>query len=316
MGHRLDFGTVDGKKIELCVIRSGKYVAAVSTYGAALVWYGTKERNYVTFHNSGNDYVGDDSYMGKTIGPYANRIKGASFSLNGKRYTLEKNDGENSLHSGSACWGNRLWKVSGEGNHMVTLMMEGEEGGGFPGLREAEVSFFLSQEGILTISYRASCSEKCPAALTNHAYFVLDDRDSREVKLRIPSEKYIAVGEDLIPQEENPVSVENTPFDFREKTRIGDRRDGRYDNTWVLERNVMVEAEGNLATLLVRTTEPGIQVYTGEFLSSKDASPFQGLALETGRYPDTPNRPDFPQAFIEKDKIFESITSYALIEKE
>src|SRR5574344_742535 len=119
-----------------------------------------------------------------------------------------------------------------------------------------------------------------------------------------------------IPLCDNPTSVEGTDFDFRKSTVIGSRRNGSYDNTWVLRKGEIVKAEGNLAVLYVRTTEPGIQVYTGEFLSGKDTRPFQGLALETGRYPDSPNRPDFPREYTEKDRVYESTTSYKLVPKE
>ena len=288
MGHIIDFGTVDGRKVQLAVLKNGKFVAAISSFGSTIVWFGTKKRNYVTYHKTAEDYVNDSTYMGKTVGPYANRIKNAEFELEGKVYKLEKNDGENSLHSGSICFGDH----------------------------EVQVTYLLTEDGVLTVFYRSTSNKKCPVSITNHAYFVLDDRSDKYVELEIPSDKYISVDSSLIPFKENPVKVEGTDFDFRKKTVIGERRDGSYDNTWVLEKNSIVMAEGNLAKLFVRTTEPGIQVYTGEFLSGKDSKPFDGLALETGRFPDSPNRPDFPGEYTDKDKIYESTTSYKLVIKE
>ena len=316
MGHIIDFGTVDGRKVQLAVLKNGKFVAAISSFGSTIVWFGTKERNYVTYHKTAEEYVNDSTYMGKTVGPYANRIKNAEFKLEGKVYKLEKNDGENSLHSGSICFGNKLWTIEGISDNMVTLSLSTKEGGGFPGDHEVQVTYLLTEDGVLTVFYRSTSNKKCPISITNHAYFVLDDRSDKYVELEIPSDKYISVDSSLIPFKENPVKVEGTDFDFRKKTVIGERRDGSYDNTWVLEKNGIVVAEGNLAKLFVRTTEPGIQVYTGEFLSGKDSKPFDGLALETGRFPDSPNRPDFPGEYTDKDKTYESTTSYKLVIKE
>ena len=316
MGHLIDFGTINGNKAQLAVLKSGKFVSAISSFGSTIVWFGTKDRNYVTYHKCAEDYLDDSTYMGKTVGPYANRIKNAEFEIDVKVYKLEKNDGENSLHSGSACFGNKLWSIEGVSDNMVTLSLMAKEGGGFPGDHEVQVTYLLTEDGVLTIFYRCTSNKKCPISITNHAYFVLDDRGDKYVELEIPSTKYVSVDSSLIPLKENPVKVEGSDFDFREKRAIGSRRDGCYDNTWVLDKNTVVKAEGNLAQLFVRTTEPGIQVYTGEFLSGKDAKPFDGLALETGRFPDSPNRPDFPREYTDKDRIYESTTSYKLVIKE
>lgn len=316
MGHLIDFGTINGDKAQLAVLKSGKFVSAISSFGSTIVWFGTKDRNYVTYHKCAEDYLDDSTYMGKTVGPYANRIKNAEFEIDGKVYKLEKNDGENSLHSGSACFGNKLWSIEGVSDNMVTLSLMAKETGGFPGDHEVQVTYLLTEDGVLTIFYRCTSNKKCPISITNHAYFVLDDRGDKYVELEIPSKKYVSVDSSLIPLKENPVKVEGSDFDFREKRAIGGRRDGCYDNTWVLDKNTVVKAEGNLAQLFVRTTEPGIQVYTGEFLSGKDAKPFDGLALETGRFPDSPNRPDFPREYTDKDRIYESTTSYKLVIKE
>lgn len=316
MSHIEEFGVVEGQKVQLAIIKNGAFVAAISTLGAAIVWYGSKDRNYVLYHKSAEGYLNDSSYMGKIVGPYANRIENAEFFLDGRKYTLDKNDGENNLHSGSASFANKLWSISGISDSSVTLSLKTPEEGGFPGEHETEVTYLLSSEGILTLDYKATSSKKCPVGLTNHAYFFLDSRGSRDVELEIKAEKFVAVDSHLIPLLDNPQNVEGTDFDFRVKTRIGDRREGKYDNTWVLEKNSVIKAEGNLASLFIRTTEPGIQVYTGEFLKGEDTEPFFGLALETGRFPNTPVRLDFPSAFTDKGVVFESTTSFLLVPKE
>lgn len=311
-GHTVDFGFAGGRKVLLAVLSSGRFVAKLSTYGAALVWYGTEDRNYVLSHESAEEYVSDPTYMGKVVGPCANRIRNAEFTVDGKRCTLEKNDGENSLHSASACYGSMHWTISGLSNSSVTMTLSSPSLGGFPGEKEVSVTYTLSQDGVLTLFYRTTSSEKCPVSITNHAYFILDEKGSRGVELTIPSKEYIDVDSALIPLARNPVPVEGTPFDFREPMTIGSRRDGRYDNSWVLEKGSVIKAEGDLATLLVRTEEPGVQVYTGEYLPY----PFQALALETGKWPDFPNRVDFPQSYTESGMIYETSTSYLLIPKE
>ena len=156
MGHLIDFGTINGKKVQLAVLKSGKFVSAISSFGSTIVWFGTRDKNYVTYHKSAEDYLDDSTYMGKTVGPYANRIKNAEFEIDGKVYKLEKNDGENSLHSGSSCFGNKLWNIEGVSDNMVTLSLMAKESGGFPGDHEVQVSYLLTEDGVLTIFHRCT----------------------------------------------------------------------------------------------------------------------------------------------------------------
>ena len=306
------FGSIEGKDVHKVTIDVGMYRMSLLTYGANLCWYGTKEHNFVLAHEEFAQYIDDPSYQGAIVGPYANRIKNGSFAVSGKSFQLDKNDGANSLHSGSACYGRKIWSVAGVGANSVTLVLSTEAGlGGFPGSHEIAVTYSLYEDGCLNIHYRTTSSEKCPAAVTNHAYFNLNSsqKDIRNTLLTIPAEEYVAVDSELIPS--SVAKVDGTPFDFNAPHEIGERRDGCYDNSFCLVPNGIIKAEGDSAILECRTTEPAVQLYTAQFLDDEHGQ-FSGFCLETGRYPDTPNHEEYPQAFTEPGREYISNTTYRL----
>lgn len=310
------YGHVGDSEVYTITVTVGEYKVSVMTRGATLLYFGTDSYNAVLAHKSLEEYVNGKGHVGEVVGPYANRVKNASFTLDGVTYKLDKNDnGVNTLHSGSANYGDKIWSILALGEDSVTLGIKREEEGGWPGDKECEITYHLSSDGVLTLYYKSLSSKKCPVCLTNHAYFVVDDRDCRHALLEVPASSYVDVDPLLIPKEDNPVAVENTPFDFTHPTLIGARRDGKYDNTWVLDEGAVIHLEGNKAEIWCKTTEPGIQIYTGEHLCD-DFRPFQGVALETGRFPNTPNRPDFPAVYTDKNTVYESVTSYRLKVKE
>lgn len=298
-----------GKRVVL--LESGKYRAKIYSYGAILLWFGTEDKNYVLSYKNLDSYPHDSNYLGKTIGPFANRIANHSFSIDGVKYTLGDNDNGATLHSASSNFGDKLWDVEKESKNSVTLILNSPEEGGFPGEHCTKITYTL-RGSTLSLDYEASSSKKCPVYLTNHAYFSLSS-SSKDVILTLPSSFFIASDSRLIPLESNPTPVLNTPFDFRKPTRIGERRDGKYDNAFVLDKGD-VRAEGDRAIIIMRTDAPGVQVYTGEFLSG-EITPFKGLALESGEFPDSPNRADFNPKYTDKDKVFKTHTEYELIEK-
>ncbi len=304
--------TESGEEVFLYTFRTGEFIFSVMTKGATIVYWGTQEWNAVLSHPSLEGYYRDgNGHRGEVVGPYANRIAGASFTLDGVTYNLDRNfHGRHTLHSGSANWGDRVWKVEGVSENTITLSLSTPDGdGGFPGSHDVLLTYMVSDGGELVITYRVRSSKKCPVAVTNHTYFVLDDRDDRELMVTIPAEKYVAVDSlDLIPLATTPDAVEGTDYDFRTPVLIGARNGGRYDNTWVLDENAVVRAEGNRALLRMRTSEKGVQMYTGGSLPE----PFKGIAFESGQYPDTPNRPDFPQSYTAEDEEYISTTVYFL----
>ena len=304
--------TPDGKEVDVYTLSVGKFIFSVMTKGATILYWGTQDWNAVLTHPSLDDYYkAGNSHRGEVVGPYANRIANASFTLDGVTYNLDRNfHGIHSLHSGSANWGDMVWSVEGVSENSITLSVSTPDGcGGFPGAHEAMITYMISDEGELVLSYTVRSTKKCPVAVTNHAFFVLDDRDDRELLITIPADRYVAVdSEHLIPLESAPNDTEGTDYDFRTPTVLGSRRGGRYDNTWCLRENAVLTAEGNRAKLSMRTSEKGVQMYTGENLPEK----FRGVAFESGQYPDTPNRPDFPQAFTDDGEEYRSTTVYFL----
>lgn len=293
-------------------IESGKWFVDIDSFGATVLYFGTKNKNYILSHKSVFDYENDPSYMGKIVGPYANRIAFCKFSLNGKEYLLDDNDNGNNLHSGSACFGNKTFSVVKHSKDSITLELNTEEEGGFPGEKHVSVTYTLSS-GALKLDIECASTLSCPISIVSHMYFSLDD-SSKDVYLTLPSDKYVSVDSSLIPLENNPVSVENTPYDFRKSTKIGDRNDGKYDNSFLLKDGEEIVAEGKSAVLKVISSQNAVQFYSGEFLSG-DILPFSGFALETGAFPNSPNRIDFPLFIAEGEKVYKSSTTYILEEK-
>ena len=278
--------------------------------------------NIVLNHQSLADYENMGGFLGAVVGPYANRIKNASFMLDGKTYQLEKNEGENSLHSGTACFGKKVWEVLGVSENGCTLGLETEEGaGGFPGSHEVMVSYTLTGDGALTLDYTVSSSAKCPVSITNHAYFNLDGKgDARNHSLTIAAPEYLDVDQHLIPVAVRKVA--GTPFDFTEKHVIGDRQEGKYDHCFIFGKKHTLTLENDEYALDLETDLPAVQVYTGEFLSSskpgkkgEKIEAFSGIALESEFFPDFPNHPEYPGAYTDSGKAFETETSFRLRRK-
>lgn len=303
---RTVFGTTkDGAKVEKLSFQNGDFSFSVLTFGAVLYSFGCGGKNIVVNFPEVADYEDTSIYFGKVVGPVANRIKDARFTLDGTEYVLEKNNGNNNLHSGpSGCFGHKLWSVLGLGESSVTLALTTPDGaGGFPGAHEITVTYDLASDGTLTLDYIVMSDKKCPVAVTNHAYFNLNglEGDVLSHKLMIEADRFVDVDEELIPV--GVPYVEGTDFDFRVPRLIGERRNGFYDNSFVFEKCGILVAEGDSFKLTMRTTEPAVQVYTGAVTS---------LALESGRFPDTANHPEYPQAFTAPGQPYRTTTSYHL----
>ncbi|MGW0334783.1 aldose epimerase family protein [Streptomyces sp. NPDC003011] len=252
-------------------------------------------------------------YLGALIGRYANRIAGGRFTLDGRTYTLARNNPPNSLHGGEAGFDKRVW--DGEpvehGVRLSRVAADGEEG--FPGRLEVTATYTLEESGALRIAYEAVTDAPTVVNLTNHSYFNLGGSgNAGGHELRIAASRYTPVDADLIPtgvQEE----VAGTRFDFRQARKAG----SGYDHNLVLDKGVTetpVEvaelydpASGRVLT--VATTEPGLQLYTADHLDGPFA-PGDGIALETQHFPDSPNRPEFPGTVLRPGEVFRSQTVY------
>lgn len=317
------------------------------TYGAALHELAAPDRggrvlNVVLGFPTLEGYLASDGhYFGATVGRYANRIAGAAFSLDGIRYGLDANDGRNSLHGGSAGLDKRLWELAStradaesSRAHFRYTSPDGEMG--YPGRLELETSFVLSRDGSLRIAYRATTDRPTVVNLTNHALWNLAGEGNGTVDahlLRVDARRYLPVDGELIPTGEI-APVAGTPFDFTRPVAIGRRVDDGavqlrrargYDHTFVLDRAddstpslaARLEEPRSGRVLEVLTTEPGLHVYSGNFLDGRLRGPSgrryvrrAGIGLETQHFPDSPHHDGFPTTVLRPGGIFTSTTCY------
>lgn len=268
-------------------------------------------------------YRENPNYLGATVGRYCNRIGGARFDLDGRSHDLIANEGANQLHGGLGGFSKRIWRfVEDECDEAnLTLQLSSEDGDqGFPGTLQVKVTFNWTRNNCLTITYEARTDKPTIVNLTNHSYFNLGmTSDIREHHLQIHGDAITEVDAELIPTGKVG-RVAGTPFDFRSAHALDDlkgdlpaalRATGGYDHNYVLamERGSLRPAatlhdRANGLSMSVKTTEPGVQLYTGQYLDA----PFSGLCLETQNFPDAPNKPDFPSAVLRPGEVYRSTT--------
>ncbi|MEU1253785.1 aldose epimerase family protein [Streptomyces chartreusis] len=263
-----------------------------------------------------DDYLNHPGpYLGALIGRYANRIAGGRFPLDDLTYALEPNTPPNSLHGGERGFDKRVWDVTPveHGLRLERVSPYGEEG--FPGRLEVTVIYTLEADGALRIAYEAVTDAPTVVNLTNHSYFNLAGAGSGSAgghELRLAASRFTPVDGDLIPTGALD-DVTETRFDFRQARKVG----AGYDHNFVLDKGVTATAQevaelydpSSGRVLTVATTEPGLQLYTGDHLPEPFA-PGDGIALETQHFPDSPNRPEFPTTVLRPGEVFRSETVY------
>jgi aldose 1-epimerase len=287
--------------------------------------------------DSVEDYETKSPYFGAVVGRYGNRIRSGVFELDGQKYELEKNNGLNHLHGGIKGFDKVVWSASaaqrGEDKGVIFTYTSQDGEGGYPGNLTIWVTYILTQDNTLEVSYRAVSDKPTIINPTQHSYFNLSGDFSEDIldhELTINAEFYIPVDSTLIPFGDLK-SVNKTPFDFSKAKKIG--KDigveheqlvfGKgYDHCWVLKNDstqwaATLSHPGTGIKMEVYTTEPGIQFYSGNFLdgtlSAKGGGkyPFRGgLCLETQHFPDSPNQPLFPSTVLRPGEIFESKTRF------
>jgi aldose 1-epimerase len=331
--------------VEILTLSDGAYEARIATYGGIVVSLKVPDRNgkpadVVLGFDNLDGYVANfngpsDAFFGALIGRYANRIAHGSFTLDGKKYSLPLNNGENSLHGGPHGFNNVVWKAKqiANGVELTYLSKDGEAG--YPGNLSATVRYTLSK-GDLRIEYSATTDKDTVVNLTNHSYFNLAGQgDILNHQLILHASRFTPVDAGLIPTGELK-PVDSTPFDFRKPTAVGARINaddeqlhlGRgYDHNWVLDTG---SAAGKLTeaaevydptsgrVLKVLTDQPGIQFYSGNFLDGsikgKGGKPDElhaALCLETQHFPDSPNHPDFPTTELKPGERYHTVTVYS-----
>lgn len=332
----------NGTPVEIYTLTNGQTEARIMDYGAILVSLKTPDRrdevaDIVLGYDSLDGYVsGNKAFFGAIVGRYANRIAHGTFALDGKTYSVPKNDGENSLHGGTRGFDKVLWqsKQIADGVELTYVSNDGDQG--YPGTLTAVVRYTLSRNA-LRIEYSATSDADTVLNITNHSYFNLAGQGKGDIlghKLKLNASRFTPVDKTLIPTGEL-APVASTPFDFRKATAIGQRitavneqlNFGKgYDHNWVLDRNGSALAEAaevfdsvSGRVLQVWTTQPGIQFYSGNFLdgtiTGKNGNVYgqrSGLCLETQHFPDSPNHPAFPSTVLRKGQRFRSVTEFRL----
>src|SRR5438876_6791504 len=327
------FGAMsDGAPVKQFTMRNAKgTVAKVISYGAILSELQAPDRhgamtNVVLGATTLDEYLKGFN-AAAVIGRVANRIARARFTLDGVEYKLAANNGPNHLHGGRVGFARVVWqsKALPARQHEAAvqfayLSKDGEEG--YPGNLTVKVTYTLTDNNELRIDYEASTDKATPVNLTNHAYFNLAGRgDVLDHELWLAAARYTPADDQLIPTGEI-ASVKGTPLDFTTPTRIGARIDqlkpkpGGYDHNFVLNgdgKSLVLAARASEPksgrVMEVRTTEPGVQLYTGNHLKHG------GFCLETQHYPDSVNRPTFPSTILRPGQTFKSTTSFAFSAK-
>ncbi len=331
--------TADGTAVDLYTLADDKVELRITNYGGIIVSLRAPDRNgksddIVLGYDSLDKYIAKTAYFGAIIGRYANRIAHGSFQLDGKTYSIPKNDGDNTLHGGIIGFDKVVWTAREIKNGIELTYVSKDGDQGFPGTLTTTVRYTLDGNA-LRIEYSATTDKDTVLNLTNHSYFNLLGQAKGEVLghvVKINASKITPVDAALIPTGELK-SVEGTPFDFRTPHSIGERIDANdeqlhfglgYDENFVLDH-----PEGQLAEaaevyepttgriLKVLTTEPAIQFYTGNHLdgsiTGKDGRVYKprfAFCLETDHYPDSPNHPSFPSTELKPGQKFHSVTVY------
>jgi aldose 1-epimerase len=337
--NKKTFGVLlSGEEVYLYTLKAGELSLSLSTLGASVVSLIVPSRRkkfcdvclgYPTL----DGYARDAAFLGATVGRFANRIAGGSFTLDGRAYRLSRNEGVNTLHGGSRGFNRQVWKAeAGEtaGGAFVRFELDSPDGDeGFPGRLRAAVIYSLSADGAFTAEYAADADAPCPVNITNHAYFNLAGEGTGDVlahEARIFASTYAEVDEQLIPTG-HLLPVADGPFDFRERKPF--ERDiaaagGGYDHCFVIDGVpgtmrpcAEVFAESSRLTMRVSTTYPGCQLYTGHKIGRVDGKvgsvygKYSGLCLETQYLPDSPNRPEFPSAVFGPERPYREKAAFA-----
>lgn len=333
---------VDGKSTRLFKMENKNgMVVTLTNYGAKIVSVYAKNKNgdfddVILGFKSIDDYLKYGASHGAVVGPYANRISGAKFTIGDKTYNLPVNNGEACLHSGPDSWYRMVWDYEKQGN-ITTFMLDSPDGEfGFPGNKTVRVKYTLTDEDELRLDYEVTTDEYTHINITNHTYFNLRGEGNGDILdhiLVINADKSTPVLDaSMIPTGEI-ADIRGTGLDFTSPRRIGEFIDtdnpqlvygSGYDFNYVINKEPGVLAFAASAFepesgryMEVYTTEPGVQLYTGNHLkgdeTGKKGRPYTkrtGFCLETQHFPDTPNQPAFPSTLLKPGEMYKSTTIF------
>ena len=339
------FGTTeDARAVQLYTLTNRNQMkVSITNFGGIVTELWVPDRDHtmgdvVLGYDSLSHYLAGSPYFGAIVGRYGNRIANGRFTLDGVEYELAVNNGPNHLHGGERGFDKVVWDAvpyaeeDEAGVRLTYTSVDGEEG--YPGNLTVSVTYALTDDE-LRIHYALETDEATVANVTHHSYFNLAGHASGDIlghELMLFADRFTPVDEGLIPTGELR-DVAGTPMDFRSAYAIGDRIDagdeqirfgGGYDHNWVLNgeagtlrlaARVSEPTTGRVMEVL--TTEPGVQFYAGNFLDGSNVGKGgaryayrNGFCLETQRFPDSPNRPEFPSTVLHPGELYESITIY------
>lgn len=332
----------DGEQVDLYTLTNAQGVTVkIMTYGGIITSLTAPDRRgqpgeIQLGFDTLDEYLKGHPYFGALCGRVANRIAGGRFTIDGQKYQLATNNGPNHLHGGQRGFDKKLWKakpIEAEnrvGVELSCVSPDGEEG--YPGTLSTTVVYSLDNDNRLTIDYTARSDKPTPINLTNHTYWNLADGGQSDVlsqRLTLYADRYLPVDETMIPTGEIK-PVRGTPMDFTRETALGERIEqvggdpGGYDHCYVLNKQpgetlslaARLVDPGSGRVMEVLTTEPAIQLYTGNFLDgtlkSRGAAFGQrhAVCLETQHYPDSINQPRFPSTLLKPGQTYRQTTVY------
>lgn len=331
---------IDGKQTKLFTLRNSTgMVCQITNYGGRVVNLWVPDKNgvhddVVLGYEALDEYVEKGKYYGALIGRYGNRIAAGKFHLDSAEFVLATNNGANHLHGGKIGYNHVAWDASLISNNELALSYLSEDGEeGYPGNLNIQVTYLLTEDNSLKISYAATTDKATPVNLTSHSFFNLRGAGKGSINdhvLQINASNFTPVVEGLIPTGEL-APVKNTPFDFTTPTAIGARLDQEseqlvfglgYDHNFVLDGSGMriaakVEEPISGREMEVLTDEPGLQFYGGNFLNGEDIGKGnliykyrEAFCLETQHFPDSPNHSNFPSAILHPGETYSSTCIY------
>ena len=308
------------EKVITYTLKAGSYKAEIINYGAMIKSFYIDDVDVVLGLQDYDTFASEKGFLSQVVGPFANRISNAEFTMDGVKYKLENNRGSYNIHSGSRTIGKVFWDCIEKSDDSVTLFLHSPESAGFPGDIDTTLKYTLTCDGELKLHYTMTTTKKTPVNITNHVYFTLGKKDSRDITITLPADSYVATDREGIPTEITP--VENTEFDLRKPVKVGSLRGGDFDHCFILNKDAVIKAETDDLLLTCTTDLPGVQFYTAGGMNKKEKAkdgsalvPFSGFALESEYFPNFPNRPDFKGKFLLPGEIYETETVYKLKRK-
>ncbi|MCU0829872.1 MAG: galactose mutarotase [Tabrizicola sp.] len=327
MARIITIGQIDGSDQQQATLEANGLKVTLLTWGARLAELWVPDRkgilaDIVLGHDTAKDWETHGAYLGATCGRYANRIAHGRFTLDGRTFTLDRNESSKTLHGGAQGFDRKAWGIDSHSDTHVTFALISPYGDmGFPGTLQAYTTYRIDGQ-TLTIEMTATTNATTVVNLVNHAYFNLAGHGMGDIlgqHLQIEAAHYTPVDDQLIPTGEI-LSVAGTAFDFRQTRAIGAKLPGpgAFDHNFCLSAPLGTDGLRPCLTatdpvsgrrMRLSTTEPGVQLYTGAHFDGRGKGGahyprFAGFATETQRFPDSPNNPQFPSARLDPGQTY------------